>query len=136
MTEKKNLLPLTEARGTPGEGLADEADIRRLVVTFYDVARGDGLLGPIFDAKIGDWDAHYDTMCDFWSSAVLKTGRYSGRPASAHFGLGLTEAHFERWLSLWERVARQELGDPKAEPFVDMGRRMARAMMNVSGMLN
>ncbi len=137
------LMPLTEAPGGVGRGdaarpggrPAGEDEIRRLVVEFYDAARGDDLLGPIFDAGVGDWDAHYDTMCDFWSSAVLKTGRYSGRPAAAHFGLGLTEAHFDRWLSLWERVARDELGDSKAEPFVDMGRRMARAMMNVTGML-
>ncbi len=139
MRDGSKQLPITgraqhDGRAVPGA--ADEGDIRRLVMVFYDEARRDVLLGPIFDEVFGDWDAHYDTMCDFWSSAVLRTGRYSGRPASAHFGLGLTEAHFERWLSLWERVARRELGESKAAPFVEMGRRMVRAMMNVTGMLN
>lgn len=131
-----------ESRGLPiagraGEGAAadGEADIRRLVVAFYDAARVDDMIGPVFDA-VTDWDSHYTTMCDFWSSAVLKTGRYAGRPASAHFGLGLTEPHFDRWLETWERVAVRELGETKAEPFIDMGRRMARGMMNVTGMMS
>lgn len=133
-------LPLTEGASSPGPdhqaGVhATEADIRRLVVTFYDGARVDPLLGPIFEREVGDWDAHYDRLVDFWSSAVLKTGRYSGRPGAKHFGLGLTPDHFARWLALWERTANDLLGEAKAAPFVDMGRRMGRGMMNITGML-
>jgi len=135
MTGNRHELPLTEGRGASASP-PSEADIRRLVVRFYETARGDGLIGPIFDERVGDWEAHFDRMCDFWSSAVLKTGRYSGRPAAAHFGLGLTGPHFDRWLGVWERTARTELGPAKAEPFIDMGRRMARGMMNITGMLN
>lgn len=135
MSRDANELPLTEGRHPPAAASVSEEDIRRLVVAFYESARGDGLIGPIFDGHVADWDAHFDTMCDFWSSAVLKTGRYSGRPAAAHFGLGLTEPHFDRWLAVWEQTARRELGAAKAEPFVAMGRRMAEAMMNVTGMV-
>lgn len=135
MSRDANELPLTEGSGGAGVAPASEGEIRRLVVEFYETARGDGLIGPVFDGHVADWDAHFDTMCDFWSSAVLKTGRYSGRPAAAHFGLGLTEQHFERWLAIWEQTAERELGGAKAAPFIAMGRRMADAMMNVTGMV-
>jgi len=115
--------------------MASEADIRRLVVSFYAAAREDPMLGPIFVAEVADWDKHFDRMCDFWSSAVLKTGRYSGRPALKHFGLDLTREHFSRWLAMWTKVSTGKLGEAKAEPFIDMGQRMGRAMMNVTGMV-
>ena len=115
--------------------MASEADIRRLVVSFYAMVREDSLLGPIFDAEVADWEKHFDRMCEFWSSAVLKTGRYSGRPALKHFGLGLTPEHFSHWLKMWEKTTTSELGEAKAAPFIDMGQRMGRAMMNVTGMV-
>lgn len=128
-------LPLTEGPGENPTGIT-EADIRRLVVAFYESARTDDVIGPIFDREVGDWDAHFDRMCDFWSSAVLKTGRYSGRPGMKHFGLGLSPEHFDRWLGQWERAATEHLGARDAAPFIDMGRRMARGMMNITGMMN
>lgn len=146
MAERDRHLPLTEGKAhTPTGAASDpadhtdqtasEADIRRLVVAFYERGRTDPLIGPIFGREVTDWEAHFDRMCDFWSSAVLKTGRYSGRPAMQHFGLGLTPEHFDRWLGLWEETALAELGAAKADPFVDMGRRMARAMLNITGMV-
>lgn len=132
-------LPLTERSGddpTHASQTVTEADIRRLVVAFYDSARTDEVIGPIFDREVQDWDAHFDRMCDFWSSAVLKTGRYSGRPGMKHFGLGLSPDHFDRWLGRWEHAATAQLGDQRAAPFIDMGRRMARGMMNITGMMN
>lgn len=140
MPANNSHLPLTEGPGSPDRpggngGMADEAEIRRLVIAFYSAAREDELIGPVFEREVTDWDAHFDRMCDFWSSAVLKSGRYSGRPAMKHFGLGLTPEHFDRWLGLWEWTARDELGHGKADPFVDMGNRMARAMLNITGMV-
>jgi hemoglobin len=43
----------------------DEAMIARLVHGFYDRARHDPLLGPVFESKVQDWDAHLARMCDF-----------------------------------------------------------------------
>ncbi len=138
MAHKDLPLSLTENLGSPESGdieIASEADIRRLVVSFYATAREDPMLGPIFVAEVADWDKHFDRMCDFWSSAVLKTGRYSGRPALKHFGLGLTPEHFSHWLAMWTKVSTDELGETKAAPFIDMGQRMGRAMMNVTGLV-
>lgn len=127
--------PRTSEARTSEAGIS-ETDIRRLVVGFYTAARTDDVIGPVFEGSVDDWDTHFDRMCDFWSSAILKTGRYSGRPAMQHFGLGLTPEHFERWLCAWERTARDELGAAKAAPFIDMGQRMARSMMNMRGVLS
>ncbi len=78
----------------PAEGVS-EALIRRLVHTFYGRVLEDPDLGPIFTAALSHrWDEHLDTMVDFWSSVVLRTGRYTGKPHVAHVDLALTPALF------------------------------------------
>jgi hemoglobin len=54
------------------ENSISEMMIEKLVRTFYDRARLDPLIGPIFEAKVRDWDAHIRQICDFWSSILLK----------------------------------------------------------------
>jgi hemoglobin len=105
-----------------------EADIRRLVVAFYTAACADEMIGPIFERVVHDWESHYDTLTDFWSAMVLGTRRYSGRPAASHMPLDLTRPHFNRWAAIWAEVAQRELGDAKAEPFIDLGGKMAMSM--------
>src|SRR5690242_11461624 len=46
----------------------DETMIESLVRRFYAKVREDAVLGPIFDAKIHDWEPHLERMCAFWSS--------------------------------------------------------------------
>ncbi|MGC8469450.1 MAG: hypothetical protein ACP5NI_06035, partial [Acetobacteraceae bacterium] len=55
-------------RAEPG---IDEALIERMVRAFYGGAREDALLGPIFAAHLGDWEAHIERLCRFWSSVTL-----------------------------------------------------------------
>ena len=103
-----------------------EALVERIVHAFYGLVRQDALLGPIFEARIGDgWDAHLATMVDFWSSLTLMSGRYGGKPHVAHFGLGLTTAHFERWLALFEEVVDTHCTGPAAALFIGRARRVA-----------
>src|SRR3546814_10818785 len=52
----------------------DEPMIERLVRSFYDRARRDPLIGPVFEYKVKDWEAHIPRMCAFWSS-VAQIGR-------------------------------------------------------------
>ena len=59
-----------------------EPMIRTLVDAFYAKVRSDAVLGPIFNARIHDWDEHLAKLADFWSSIVMMSGRYKGRPAS------------------------------------------------------
>jgi len=46
----------------------DEAMIERLVRGFYARVRGDDVLGPIFAAKIDDWEPHLQKMFAFWGA--------------------------------------------------------------------
>lgn len=44
----------------------DEVMIDRLVRRFYAAVRLDADLGPIFAARIQDWEPHLRRMTDFW----------------------------------------------------------------------
>lgn len=106
----------------------DEAMIERLVRGFYDRVRQDAMLGPIFAARIADWEPHLQRMCAFWSSVALMTGRYHGQPMRAHLPLPVDGRHFDRWLALFEAAA-QELCPPAAAAlFVDRARRIAESL--------
>jgi hypothetical protein len=65
----------------------DEAMIDRLVRAFYARVREDTLLGPVFAARISDWEPHLRQMCAFWSSVVLMSGVYHGQPMQKHVPL-------------------------------------------------
>lgn len=103
----------------------DEAAIARLVSTFYQRAREDVLIGPIFNGAVADWDHHIAQISDFWSSMMLRTGRYSGRPMRPHLMLPLRGEHFDRWLALFEQTAREIFAPEIADAFLIRARRIA-----------
>ena len=106
----------------------DEAMIERLVRGFYAKVREDAVLGPIFEARIRDWEPHLAQMCAFWSSVALMTGRYHGTPMAKHLPLPVDAGHFDRWLELFEQTAR-EVCPPEAEAhFVERARRIAASL--------
>jgi hemoglobin len=82
--------------------LQTEADIVRLVDTFYGHVNEDPLLRPVFnDVAQVDWAHHLPNMYDFWSSVLLGTMRYKGRPFPKHLPLPISGPHFQRWLALF-----------------------------------
>ena len=99
-----------------------------MVELFYSRTQQDELLGPIFEERVADWSTHYQTMTRFWSSAVMRTGTYSGRPIEAHKFGGLTEAHFRRWVSLFTSTANEVFQDSDAAVFVELAKRMASSI--------
>ncbi|MCC0025171.1 MAG: group III truncated hemoglobin [Hyphomicrobiaceae bacterium] len=106
----------------------DEAMIERLVHSFYAKVREDGLLAPVFNERITDWDLHLQRMCAFWSSVALMSGRYHGSPMTKHLPLPVDADHFDRWLELFEQTAR-EVCPPTAEAhFVERARRIAESL--------
>lgn len=123
-------LPLTESNAAASAPVrVSDEDVRRLVDSFYARVREDDLLGPIFAREVGDWSLHLPKMVDFWSTVILHSGRYSGRPIEAHLRLeDLTPAHFERWLRLWESTVPTEIPAPGRDAFVLAARRMAASM--------
>lgn len=106
----------------------DEAMIERLVRAFYARVREDALIGPVFAARIIDWEPHLQRMCAFWSSAALLTGRYSGQPMQRHLPLPVDSRHFDRWLALFEETARAVCPVAAAEHFVERARRIAESL--------
>lgn len=114
---------------TPLPTSISEDLIRTIVHDFYDRIRSDALLGPIFNARIGEhWDLHLSTLVDFWSSIALKSGRYGGKPHVAHQGLDVTPQHFDHWLSMFEATVSQHCSGDAESFFVDRARRIADSL--------
>jgi len=105
-----------------------EAVIERLVHAFYAKVRRDPMIGPVFDARITNWEPHLAQMCAFWSSVALMTGRYHGTPMVKHMPLPIDAAHFDRWLELFEATAAELCTPVAAAHFVDRARRIAASL--------
>jgi len=124
-------LAMTETPGVPHEdagGITEEV-IRRVVVEFYRRARLDSRIGPKFERHVHDWDWHLDRMTDFWSAALLRTGRYSGNPIQRHQGvIGLNRGDFDRWIALFAETVGDLCPGPRAEAFNRRALRMREAM--------
>ena len=96
--------------------LLTEADVIRLVDSFYARVNDDPLLRPVFnDVAQVDWTTHLPTMYDFWSSVLLGTSRYRGRPMARHFPLPIQAAHFQQWLALFHASVDSLFIGPKAD---------------------
>ena len=122
--------PTVVHRPAPGvEAGVTEAMIHELVHGFYGHIRADAVLGPIFAAEISDWEPHLAKMCDFWSSMLLMTKRYDGRPVPAHVRIpGLDRPHFERWLTLFRQTAADLCPPAAAALFIDRAERVAQSL--------
>lgn len=89
--------------------------IAAFVDAFYGAIRADALLGPIFNARISDWDHHLGRMKMFWRGVLLNSGEYSGNPMQKHFAIpGLEQRHFAHWLELFYATLRQLEPHPQA----------------------
>lgn len=106
----------------------DQEGIRRLVHGFYAAVRDDPLIGPIFARQIAPerWPEHLDKMCAFWSSVLLRTGDYNGRPLPPHLALpDLATPHFQRWLTLFGATAAEVLDERSAALVIGFAERIA-----------
>jgi hemoglobin len=110
---------------TAAEGT--EEQIARLVDLFYRRVHLDPLIGPIFEKFVRDWDQHMAAMRNFWCTALLGRGTYRGNGFAQHMRLPLEEAHFERWLELWEKSAGEILAPALAERALKRARHMAES---------
>lgn len=119
----------------------DEAMVHRMVHGFYARIRADAVLGPIFNDAIAEdrWPTHLANMVDFWSSVLLMTGRYSGRPMAAHLLLDakrgeaqmprLDQPHFDRWLELFRATAAEICPPDAAALFVNRAEKIAQSFV-------
>lgn len=110
-----------------------EADIARLVDSFYGRVRADPVLAPVFHAAIGEspaeWAAHLAKLRRFWSAVMLRSGAYHGDPFSAHLRLpGLTPEMFTRWLALFDATCADSFPPETAAAFGERAHRIARSL--------
>ncbi len=109
--------------------LCTEDEVSALVHAFYARVRRDEVLGPIFDRHIDDWDHHLAKLVDFWSSLLLRSGRYSGNPMQAHAALPELGADlFERWLGLFGEVAEAQANPRMAAQARALAARIAQSL--------
>jgi len=87
--------------------IKNRQDIKLLVVRFYEKIRKDPILGPIFNAIIHDWEAHFELLTDFWESQLLTKRGYLGNPIAVHqevddkMNHSIASEHFGLWLNIW-----------------------------------
>ncbi|CAN5311784.1 group III truncated hemoglobin [soil metagenome] len=106
----------------------DEPMIERLVRTFYQRIQAEPVLGPIFAARVTDWEHHIAKLCAFWSSVALMTGRYHGQPMRMHVDLPVERLHFDRWLALFGTTAAEICPPAAAAHFIERARRIADSL--------
>lgn len=106
----------------------DAAMIERLVRGFYTRVRKDALLGPVFAARITDWEPHLQRMFAFWSSVALMSGEYHGSPMEKHLPLPVDAEHFDRWLALFAATARELCPPAAADHFIERAQRIAQSL--------
>ena len=105
----------------------DEEMVAAVVSAFYARARRDEVIGPVFERVIpaDRWPEHIQTITDFWSSMLLGTRRYVGRPMPKHLAIPeLNDALFQRWLTLFRATAEELCPPHVAAMFVDRAERV------------
>ena len=107
-----------------------ETALAQLIPAFYARVRKDPLIGPIFDGTVEQWPAHLKKLQAFWSSVMLKSGGYDGRPLPVHVGLGdaLTPEAFERWLALWGETTDDQFAPAAAAALQEKAERIAESL--------
>ena len=113
---------------TLNDQITDDS-IAALVDAFYARVRRDPELGPVFEAAVEDWPEHLATLTDFWSSVMLSSGRYHGRPMQVHARLPtLRPEMFERWLALWGQTVGERFTPEVADQFRAKAARIAESL--------
>ena len=107
-----------------------EESLKLLVDTFYVRVREDDLIGPVFNGAIDDWPEHLERLQAFWSSVMLTSGRYKGRPLPAHIkhGDAINPAAFERWLGLWRETTSELFDADVAAALQEKAERIAESL--------
>lgn len=114
----------------PHRQIQSREDIVLLVDSFYDKAKVDPLLGPVFtDVAKVNWEEHLPKLYNFWETILLGGEDYRGRPFPPHLPLDLKQEHFRRWLELFYETVDQNFTGLKANEVKVRSLAMARNFM-------
>ncbi len=114
--------------------IINREDVVLLVNSFYDKAKHDELLGPLFSHV--DWPHHLPIMYSFWSSLLLGEQSYQGNPFQKHIGLAITPVHFNRWLEIFHHTVDENFAGDKASEVKDRARSIAGVWQHKLGQMN
>ena len=94
------------------DDISSRKDVEHVVKEFYSSLLTDDVVGHIFQQIIGaNLEHHLETINQFWCSVLLNEQSYKGNVMLKHIALNqqikLEEAHFDRWLALWESTVNQ-----------------------------
>lgn len=123
----------TTRAGRVSDQVADLV-IRAVVDDFYQAARQDPLLGPVFEQHVADWPAHLETMYAFWGTLLHGDRRYAGNPFEKHRAVPeLSGDYFARWLDLFAVTLSRHCNPRDAATWEAMVRRMGFSMSSRLG---
>ncbi len=110
-----------------------EDDIKRVVTRFYQQAREDEILGPVFNdavgTKAGDWQEHEAKIESFWKNVVGLDRSFSGNPMMVHAkNHAVKVEHFPQWLALFDATVAEVLTEDKAIQFSSIAHRIGRGL--------
>lgn len=107
-----------------------EDSLRVLIDCFYAKVRRDPLIGPVFNRAVGDWPEHLEKLRAFWSSIMLTSGHYKGRPLPAHVrhAASISDDSFEKWLALWRETTTELFGPVDAVALQAKAGRIAESL--------
>lgn len=94
----------------------------------YAQAQKDPILGPIFAAKVHDWEVHYQVASNFWSHFLL-TARHGGHPYPVHARLPIESEHFDRGLALFKVATKDHLRADLASGALAKAQQLAQSFM-------
>lgn len=114
--------------------IKNEADVKKLVDSFYTQVVADPIIGYIFTEVVKlDWEVHIPVMYRFWETILLGNAKYKESPIPKHIELDRKESlkpdHFERWIQLWETAVRTNFAGSKAEEAIKRSKVMAEMIM-------
>jgi len=112
----------------PAAPAVSETAIGELVRRFYDKARRDPVIGPVFEDAVEDWDAHFDRLTDFWCSVMLGAASYKGNPFGVHRPLPMAPEMFDTWLGLWRETTAELFEPAVAAAFDEKAERIAASL--------
>src|SRR6185437_6398439 len=95
--------------------IENKDDIKLLVDKFYDKAKKDKLLGPVFNHAVKDWAAHMPRMYSFWGTLLIGEMSYHGSPFGVHKDKGISKPQFDNWVKLFSETVDENFEGPVAE---------------------
>jgi len=114
------------------EDIATKEDIALLVNSFYNKVMADPLINHFFTETDFSLEKHLPVITSFWETILLDVVTYQGNPMLKHLrmneNLPIKEAHFERWLQIWEETIRQNFRGKTADEALKRGKNIAHLM--------